>query len=90
MGARDGQRERLELVDADGCMSYKLGRIFQKLSRLCFSRVSGVCWNCGTKCGMNSTIARGFMWCNECYSRYSVFIRDKDVEFSLQHFGKPR
>lgn len=67
---------------------YQIGVFFQKVSRFFFSRVSGTCWNCGQKCGMG-TIARGFMWCNECYARYQSFIRDPHFVFSIRHFGYP-
>lgn len=66
---------------------YQLGVFFQKAARFFFSRVSGTCWNCGQKCGMNSTIARGFVWCDKCFERYLKYIRDGDYVFSIRHFG---
>lgn len=66
---------------------YQIGVLFQKIARFFFSRVSGVCWNCGHKCGMG-TIARGYMWCDECFNRYQSYIRDQDFVFNIRYFGR--
>lgn len=70
-------------------MYYKLGQFFHKVARYFYARVSGVCWNCGTNCGMNSTMARGYLWCNHCYSRWQFVITDPHFVFSIRHFGYP-
>jgi len=68
-------------------MFYKLGVFFQKAARFFFSRTPATCWNCGQKCGMNYTIARGFRWCEGCFARYRSYIYDSDYVFSVRHFG---
>lgn len=71
-------------------MNYRIGVFLQKMARVFFSRVPGVCWNCGSNCGMNSTIARGHLWCNECFNRYSYVIRDSGFIFNWRYFGYPK
>ena len=71
-------------------MYYKLGFFFQKVARFFFARVLGVCWNCGTNCGFNSTMARGYLWCNHCFDRWQFVITDQNFAFDTWHFGYPR
>lgn len=68
-------------------MNYKLGTFFQKVARFFFNRVSGVCWNCGANCGFNSTMARGYLWCNHCFDRWQFVITDHNFVFNTRHFG---
>lgn len=51
---------------------HAIGRFFQKVSRWFFHRVLMACWHCGALVGMNSTYAKGHMWCEPCFQRYVV------------------
>lgn len=66
----------------------KLGDFFRNISRF-FYRHSGVCWNCGARCGMQSIYARRLLWCTHCYDRWSYHIPDQELEFSWRYLGKP-
>lgn len=68
---------------------YKIGVFFHKIARFFYSHSLGVCWTCGTNCGMNSTMARGFLWCNNCYEKYKYVISDRNFLFSYRYFGYP-
>lgn len=51
---------------------HAIGRFFQMVSRWFFARTLMACWHCGALVGMNSTFAKGNMWCEPCFQRYVV------------------
>jgi hypothetical protein len=67
-------------------LSVRLGDLFRKLSRYFYSHSSGVCWNCGSRCGMG-TIARGLMWCDHCYERWHSVIASHEWEIDWTGLG---
>jgi hypothetical protein len=65
-----------------------IGRWLHRFARLFYSRVTGVCWNCGAHCEISFTMARGLMWCTHCFDRWQHTIRDQDFVFSWRYFGR--
>ena len=73
----DRTNKEIECLRRKGLV--RLGDIFKKLSRLCYSKTAqaGFCWCCGSDVGMQSTLSRGLVWCNDCYRKWDFVIRDR-------------
>lgn len=63
----------------------RLGDFFRKLSRFFYSHSTGVCWNCGARCGMNSVVTRGLLWCDNCYLQWKPYIPNRDFLFGWRY-----
>lgn len=65
----------------------KIGKFFRLLMRFCFIKAGDVCWNCGSKCGMDSTISYKLLWCTECHQRYYYILRDHKLNVGVRGIG---